>query len=212
MKKKTPNGTLISQMMDQTFPLRRREIVKKEPAVENMVERWPALFTERQVFAECNRVTSRNLEADFFEALDQHTPRFIQLFKSKKGSAFQLFLATTPGIFSKTCFDTTRGEALSSVTVGVLTVLSEDNPQEGPSSMQLEPISTDIVLEGGIVMENIKNFPQAVCLLFGLIYALHLDYPKCMANTLMFLQRVMLGLGTKTLSLKLLTLRNALLD
>ncbi|KAI4811461.1 hypothetical protein KUCAC02_014370 [Chaenocephalus aceratus] len=114
--------------------------------------------------------------------------------------------------FFKTCFDTTRGEALSSVTVGVLTVLSEDNPQEGPSSMQLEPISTDIVLEGGIVMENIKNFPQAVCLLFGLIYALHLDYPKCMANTLMFLQRVMLGLGTKTLSPKLLTLRNALLD
>ncbi|KAK5923806.1 hypothetical protein CgunFtcFv8_000742 [Champsocephalus gunnari] len=27
------------------------------------------------VFAKCNRITSRNLEADFFEALDQHTPR-----------------------------------------------------------------------------------------------------------------------------------------
>ncbi|KAI9527330.1 hypothetical protein NQZ68_031467 [Dissostichus eleginoides] len=49
--------------------------------------------------------------------------------------------------FFKTCFDTTRDEALSSVTVGVLTVLSEDSPQEGPSSMHLEPISTDIVLE-----------------------------------------------------------------
>ncbi|KAJ4941840.1 hypothetical protein JOQ06_011714, partial [Pogonophryne albipinna] len=63
--------------------------------------------------------------------------------------------------FFKTCFDTTRDEALSSVTVGVLTVLSEDSPQEGPSSIHLEPISTDIVLEGGIVMEKIKNFPQA---------------------------------------------------
>ncbi|KAK1891733.1 ESX-5 secretion system protein EccC5 [Dissostichus eleginoides] len=111
--------------------------------------------------------------------------------------------------FFKTCFDTTRDEALSSVTVGVLTVLSEDSPQEGPSSIQLEPISIDIVLEGGIVMEKIKNFPQAVCLLFGLIYALHF---KCRANTLMFVQRVMLGLGTKTLSPKLLTLRNARLD
>lgn len=49
MKKKQPNGTLISQMMDQSFPLRRQEIVKKEPAVQTMVERWPALFTERQV-------------------------------------------------------------------------------------------------------------------------------------------------------------------
>lgn len=32
MKKKQPNGTLISQMMDQSFPLRRQEIVKKKGA------------------------------------------------------------------------------------------------------------------------------------------------------------------------------------
>lgn len=49
MKKKHPNSIVISQKMDQTFPLRRREIVTKKPAVKNMVERWPALFTERQV-------------------------------------------------------------------------------------------------------------------------------------------------------------------
>ncbi len=49
MKKKNPNATLVSQMMDQTFPLRRREIVTQEPDVQSMVERWPALFTERQV-------------------------------------------------------------------------------------------------------------------------------------------------------------------
>ncbi|KAJ4944983.1 hypothetical protein JOQ06_013522 [Pogonophryne albipinna] len=193
-----------------------------------------------EVFAEFNRVTSRNLEADFFEALDEHTPCFIQLFKSKKGSVGQkltelmqsinwvtpdvteqrsvvlkgiaIVLGNDSNDFFKTCFDTTRDEALSSVTVGVLTVLSEDSPQEGPSSMQLEPISISIVLEGGIVMEEIQNFPQAVCLLFGLIYALHFDYPKCMANTLRFVQTVMLGLGTKTLSPKLLTVRNALLE
>ncbi|KAF7647224.1 hypothetical protein LDENG_00175790, partial [Lucifuga dentata] len=54
-----------------------------------MVERWPALFTERQVFAEFNRIASKNLEGDFFEALDQYTPRFIKLFKSKKGTVGQ---------------------------------------------------------------------------------------------------------------------------
>ena len=52
MKKKQPSGTLISQMMD---PLRRQEIVKKEPAVQNMIERWPALFTERQVNYFCSQ-------------------------------------------------------------------------------------------------------------------------------------------------------------
>ena len=78
-------------------------------------------------------------------------------------------------------------------------VVSEDSPHEGPSSMDLQPISTAIILEGGIVMDHIKNMPQAVCLLFGLTYALHLDYPKCMATTLNFIQTVMLGLGKKNL-------------
>lgn len=104
-----------------------------------------------------------------------------------------------------------RDEALECITVGVLTVVSEDSPHEGQSSVDLQPISTAIILEGGIVMDHIKNLPQAVCLLFGLTYALHLDYPKCMANTLNFIQTVMLGLGKKKLPPKLLTLKNSLL-
>lgn len=95
-----------------------------------------------------------------------------------------------------------RDGALAFVTVGVLTVLSEDRPQQGPMSIHLQPISTAIIL---------KNLPQGVCLLFGLTYALPLDYPKCMANTLKFIQTVILGLGTKTLSPKLLMLKNNLL-
>lgn len=101
--------------------------------------------------------------------------------------------------------DTARDEALECITVGVLTVVSEDSPHEGQSSVDLQPISTAIILEGGIVMDHIKNLPQAVCLLFWLTYALHLDYPKCMVNT------VMLGLGKKKLPPKLLTLKNSLL-
>ena len=49
MQKKRPNGTLISKLMDQTFPLRRQEIVKRKPPVVDLVGRWPALFTESQV-------------------------------------------------------------------------------------------------------------------------------------------------------------------
>jgi len=41
-----------------------------------------------------------------------------------------------------------------------------------------------IILEGGIVMNNLQNQPQAICVLFGLSYALNLDYPKDMKNTL----------------------------
>lgn len=49
MKKSHPSSTLISQHMDSTFSLRRKEIVEKEPPVKETLQRWPSLFTERQV-------------------------------------------------------------------------------------------------------------------------------------------------------------------
>lgn len=49
MQKRTPNGPLVKQKMDQTFALRRKEVVESEPAISMMVKRWPALFTEDQV-------------------------------------------------------------------------------------------------------------------------------------------------------------------
>ncbi|XP_028317374.1 uncharacterized protein LOC114472347 [Gouania willdenowi] len=239
LKKKIPNATQVSKMMDQTFPLRRREIVTKEPDVQRMVERWPALFTERQVVAEFNRITSKNLEGDFYKALDQHTPRFIELFRSKKGMSGQkltdlmchinwmspdvtalrsvvlkglpILLGDDSSEVYKTCYDTTKEEVLASVTVGVLTVVSEDPQQQLLNAVHFQPISNAIIIEGGTVMDNIRDFPQAVCLIFGLIYALHLDYPKCMANTFTFIQAVMLGLGSKSLPPKLLGLKNKLL-
>lgn len=38
-----------------------------------------------KVFAEFTRVASKDLEQDFFESLDRYTPRFLEIFKSKKG-------------------------------------------------------------------------------------------------------------------------------
>lgn len=49
MKKRRPSVTLISQLMDSTFALRRKELVHSEPPVGETMKRWPALFTESQV-------------------------------------------------------------------------------------------------------------------------------------------------------------------
>jgi hypothetical protein len=49
MKKRRLNAALISRNMNSTFALRRKELIEKEPAVKNTVERWPALFTQSQV-------------------------------------------------------------------------------------------------------------------------------------------------------------------
>ncbi|XP_015253622.1 PREDICTED: uncharacterized protein LOC107099862 [Cyprinodon variegatus] len=56
MKKKTPNGALIKQKMDLTFALRRSEVVMDKPAIAEIRQRWPALFTEQQVCLEFSRV------------------------------------------------------------------------------------------------------------------------------------------------------------
>ena len=95
--------------------------------------------------------------------------------------------------------------------MGVLTVVPED-VQLSPNQLHLDPVSTAIIVEGGIVMDDLQNLPEALCLLFGLSYALHLDYPKAMKNTFGFIQRVMLGLGEDKLPPKLQSLKNLLLS
>ncbi len=47
-KKRLPDSADMKKMMDQTFSLRRKEIVEDQPLVKRMMERWPALFTESQ--------------------------------------------------------------------------------------------------------------------------------------------------------------------
>lgn len=51
LKKRAPDNHIVKQNMDLTFALRRKEVVEKEPAIQAMMERWPALFTQQQVNA-----------------------------------------------------------------------------------------------------------------------------------------------------------------
>ena len=78
-----------------------------------------------------------------------------------------------------------------------------------PNHLRLDPVSTAIIVEGGIVMD-LQNLSQALCVLFGLLYALHLDYPKAMKNTFTFIQRMMLGLQGNKIPPKLQTFKNLL--
>uniref|UniRef100_A0AAV2JFE0 Alkylated DNA repair protein AlkB homologue 8 N-terminal domain-containing protein n=1 Tax=Knipowitschia caucasica TaxID=637954 RepID=A0AAV2JFE0_KNICA len=65
--------------------VRQQEIVNSAPPVENVKARWPALYTERQVLAEFNQITSSKLGNDFVEALDCLTTQFIKLLRPKGG-------------------------------------------------------------------------------------------------------------------------------
>ncbi|GAA6091780.1 uncharacterized protein LOC113633890, partial [Tachysurus ichikawai] len=84
MKKRTTDISFVDSAMSSTFSLRRQEVVEEEPPVSQMKVRWPALFTERQLSKEFTRLVSKNPSTSFFEGLDRHLSKLIQLFRSKR--------------------------------------------------------------------------------------------------------------------------------
>uniref|UniRef100_A0A3B3QD56 Uncharacterized protein n=1 Tax=Paramormyrops kingsleyae TaxID=1676925 RepID=A0A3B3QD56_9TELE len=73
-----------------------------------------------------------------------------------------------------------------------------------------QPDKAAIVVEGGIIIDDVPSFPCAFVKLYGLMYALHLD-PKKLNNTFMFIQKLIMGLDDgKPLKPCLLRLKNDL--
>ncbi|XP_030578859.1 uncharacterized protein LOC115775464 [Archocentrus centrarchus] len=235
MKKKTPNRVLIKQKMDLTFAVLRNEVVNDEPAIIQICQRWPALFTEHQVCLEFSRVVGKSLRQEFYEALDHHSPRLMEIFKAKRGLTGQVLadlmrqtkaldvmavrclvlrglpviLGDDPSAFFKACFDTDDEERLySDVPVGIL-CHEQENMSPHMQSLHHNAFPVGIILEGKIVM-NAVNLPQAMYIVFGLTYALHLTYPKYMKNTFDFVQQVLMNIGKTDLKPKLQTLKNQL--
>ncbi|KAM9817836.1 sterile alpha motif domain-containing protein 3-like [Syngnathus typhle] len=237
MKKKKPHLALVNELMNQTFSLRRKEIVEDKPPIQQMLGRWPALFTKQQVLAEFTRVASKDLEKEFFQSLDGFVPRLLELFKAKKGSVGQTLERILAQIETSTHDDFTTLTVVlkclpvffgddwaeffrvsyspdlveSQVPVAIMTVVPEGEPLD-----LLDPhpatVTHCIILEGTVAMDTAGGLSDAFCLTFGLMYALHLDYPKKMRNTFEFVQRVMLNLGVGNLRPKIQTLKNALQD
>ncbi len=67
-----------------------------------------------------------------------------------------------------------------------------------------------IVLEGQKVLQGLDNFALATAMLFGLMYALNLNYPPEMKCTFEVLQKIVMELEGCTLSGK--ALRNRLFE
>lgn len=80
------------------------------------------------------------------------------------------------------------------------------------ASLDFSPVSTAIVVEDEVIMRDIATFVDAYVLLFGLVYILHLDYPKKLLATFTFIQKVIMGLDDGApLKPALLALKNDLL-
>lgn len=88
-------------------------------------------------------------------------------------------------------------------------ILFEDTDLQPPNSLHLTS-SIGIILEGQVVMDKMQDLPQAIFILFGLIYALELNYPKSLANTFDFIQRVLMSMGQNALKPRVQSLANQL--
>ncbi|CAL8253757.1 unnamed protein product, partial [Gadus morhua 'NCC'] len=80
--------------MSKTFGYRRQEIVHKQPSIEDMLERWPALFQMEEINAEFMRVTTVLLQTKFLAQLDKHTSKLLEVIRSKGGRVKEQTKAT----------------------------------------------------------------------------------------------------------------------
>uniref|UniRef100_A0A8C5H7E1 PB1 domain-containing protein n=1 Tax=Gouania willdenowi TaxID=441366 RepID=A0A8C5H7E1_GOUWI len=214
MKKRNPSDPVIKAKMNMTFPLRRQEIVNSATPVKEVQARWPALFTEKQV-GQCRILSNHHNK--------RYTPQLIKIFKSKKGTSRDKLATIVEQIdsnvssLSSITFRLTLFSMISNciysrengdVSVGILLV-TDDGPTTD-EDLHLSPLSPSLIVEGGIVLDDMKSLPQALLLVFGLIYSLNLEYPKPMKNTLNFIQMVILGLEGNKLPPKLQALKNRL--
>ncbi|KAJ8353487.1 hypothetical protein SKAU_G00210540 [Synaphobranchus kaupii] len=90
--------------------------------------------------------------------------------------------------------------------VALLTVV-RDNITD---PIHYHPVNVSVVVEDEVVTSH-SQLPDAFLVLFGLIYALHLNYPKGLTSTFEFVQKVLLGLEDGKLSPRLQTLKNELM-
>uniref|UniRef100_A0A667ZMR4 PB1 domain-containing protein n=1 Tax=Myripristis murdjan TaxID=586833 RepID=A0A667ZMR4_9TELE len=225
VKMSDKNLLLIGKLMQTTFALRRKEVIDDEPPVGEILERWPALKIESQICAEFHRISNVNLKNCFFAELDQHTPRFLSLFRKR---------AARTGKVAEVLSEIFRIYDLQVRCVGFLVLdndativffifgrSDEPNIDDVPVGLLLiSAYSTDatffcperiaVVLEGTMVID-LPTFADAFVMLFALIYALHLSYPKALANTFDFTQKVLMGLEDGKLKPRVLSLKNAIL-
>ncbi|XP_060939247.1 sterile alpha motif domain-containing protein 3-like isoform X1 [Limanda limanda] len=235
--KRLPNKTLIESKMEATFSLRRKGIVEEEPPIADVLEKWPALFLEEQIYAEFFRITQVDLKKTFLTSLDAHASNLIKLYRTRSGTqgkdlkalldnldeqttdvlaqrkatalrGLPLYLRENPGNVLKTCLDTDSEEtSVAGVQLGIVTIVEDD---VGRAHSMPRTVNIALVIEEKVVVDNISDISTAIVLLFGCIYNLNLDYPKGLKYTFEALQKIFMNLGTEC-SARVQALKNNLL-
>ncbi|KAL0993602.1 hypothetical protein UPYG_G00110380 [Umbra pygmaea] len=137
---------------------------------------------------------------DLKEIHDIHTKRSTVL------QALPLYLREDVSGFFRICTDESDEPELDNVEVGPLTVISDHDT----TPVHYHPVRISVIIESNALV-SFPRLGDAFLVIFGLIYALHLSYPKALTNTFDFTQKILLGLESGKLSTRLQTLKNDLM-
>ncbi|XP_041841969.1 uncharacterized protein LOC121640324 [Melanotaenia boesemani] len=228
---KRNNRQTIKEKMAKTFGYCRQEIVHKQPSIEDILTRWPALFRMEEINAEFLRVTAVPLETKFLAQLDKHSTKLLEVIRSKGGrvkeqttntlkaldetiditirrectlKSLMIYLGEPVHHLIKEYQDLQENEAdvLEQETMAIFVPGKEDSFHS--------PKDIKIVIDGTPVLNEVPSVATAVAMLFGLTYALNLRYPKNLQYTLEFVQKVLMELGGKKMSKKVYRLSSQL--
>lgn len=95
-------------------------------------------------------------------------------------------------------------------TMGIYTVRAEGHGSDGPGDGPFVDVS--VVLDGVEVLHNLESVSHACVMLYGLIYALNLSYPKSLKRTFEVYQKILMDLDSTKLSPKVQALKLKLLQ
>ncbi|XP_051782718.1 sterile alpha motif domain-containing protein 3-like [Erpetoichthys calabaricus] len=199
LKKKNFNMNLLNEKMDITFSMRRQEIVQQQPLVSLVKEKWPGLFLQHQVYGEFKRITGIDLYKTFQFALETYANGLIRMFRTKGGDEIGTLLERLDQQVTKSKELDTQG-----VKIMMIEMVRDEEDSGTLDSMA-------VVIEDTVVVEGLPDYPTAFCVLFGLIYALNMEYPKEWKYTFETIQKVFLNLGEQC-SARTLSLKNKLLQ
>ncbi|XP_030613060.1 uncharacterized protein LOC115799906 [Archocentrus centrarchus] len=195
VKKSEKNHSLLTKLMHTTFALRRKEIISDEIPVAEIL-----------ICAEFHRITNLNLKNHFYAVLDQHIPRLQSLFRKKAARTGKVSDVLSQLFRTYDLQMTHSDEAdIREVPLGLLLIRANSI-----DATFFSPEKIAVLIEGNIIID-FPTLADAFVVLFALTYALHLNYPKCLANTFDFIQKVLMGLEDGKLKPKVLSLKNDLL-
>ncbi|KAL2096909.1 hypothetical protein ACEWY4_006116 [Coilia grayii] len=197
--KKWNNGKIIREKMAKTFALRRQEIVEKQPRVEELQERWPAMFQADEINAEFLRITTVPLQPRFLAGLDKQSSQLLQVMRKKGGAVGEKIRDILKPLDQGVDMNIRREGILKSLVIYLgedvrhlikeyLVVQKEEAEAELENATMAifvlrdgddlsPPKDIGLVIDGVEVLNNLFSIASACAMLFGLTYAVNLSYP-----------------------------------